>query len=787
MQAYVCRSRPKATGEADALAVSEALPFLEYDLARQLMLKLKVLGRNAAFSLKTEVDVGRQLIVSTATATAVYCTAMPAPRALEITRTIAVQDEEDKQVVKLQRQIELVSNKNRERLSEASRRYAERIRKRKAQQRKQVQMQRSVAKAESQRKRDIASRKNRRTISKDKVLDDDIVSSAIPTIADSHLSDNEDVLSSVESASTSSSSASSSSSSETDSYHDDTKASAVSGAAETRDIQQDNEVNNFDDPDGFVFRSEEDKSDDLKSMASAVSDLDEIEDALLDGDGDIASKVLVTKNGEIRRRRRRRMYRDDKLPFVLEIDDETDEDFLSVLLDKRLPDGIRFSTSARIIDGTIYRQGNVNEVNGQMVMAMLRFKWNPATRGTRSNLLFASLFQELFAKLCLRIKEFAPAVVCGVRTQVNLTPDDQIELVCYGKVILSRDLRSKSIDKGESDSDDTVAEELEIRRREEDDMSILERGIEQSVSALFKTEPMIGQNRSTVIIDKLSDVMNKRHRSVNEDASFASRQSISDEGTQDGVTSGGGQSFSSSDGIVLGSSPRLLSNLSSQLSRLSPRLSPKSPKPMMHLGRSKTTGNPTGGLFLPETNPLSSSPSLYTGRIFLTSDGHPISSPPISVGGWMKVEEVPVELTPLHFVTGGIIKEYLGSISMHFIRESRGQEADEFHRIVTEVNAIARAHVASLGGNAMLGKLLSFLKYSLCCVRNSIFLYDVVVSLQPIEQCQQNQGVVCTNHKSITSFPYPGVPFVWITNHSTHHLPTIKSKDGTVDPQVRGS
>lgn len=76
------------------MAVSEALPFLEYELARQLMLKLKVLGRNAAFSLKTEVDVGRSLIVATLTATAVYCTAMPAPRVLEISRTIDVQDEE---------------------------------------------------------------------------------------------------------------------------------------------------------------------------------------------------------------------------------------------------------------------------------------------------------------------------------------------------------------------------------------------------------------------------------------------------------------------------------------------------------------------------------------------------------------------------------------------------------------------------------------------------------------------------------------------------------------------
>jgi C2 domain len=43
VQARVCRSRPpEKNGESDALAVSEALPFLEYELARQLMLKLKV-------------------------------------------------------------------------------------------------------------------------------------------------------------------------------------------------------------------------------------------------------------------------------------------------------------------------------------------------------------------------------------------------------------------------------------------------------------------------------------------------------------------------------------------------------------------------------------------------------------------------------------------------------------------------------------------------------------------------------------------------------------------------
>lgn len=348
VQARVCRSRPKATGESDALAVSEALPFLEYELARQLMLKLKVLGRNAAFSVKSEVDVGRQLIVSTATATAVYCMAMPPPRVLEISRTIAVQDEEDHQLVQLQRQIEAISLHYRQRLSTAAQRQAAKLRRRYVQKIKEAQLRRAAAKLDNKRRIESKKMKDKQQKNEGGSYETDMNGPTSPDVnddleaADVKGSERKSRLDSVhgdddekddsfgsESSSTTSSSSSSSSESESDkevqgdspeSINEIRRcapASVSSSLATPFDLDEGSGTDGIENHielsfeallaggDGFAVRDDDTPAPDIEDFDELVNAEEEV--------------VSETSQGITRRRRRRRMYRDDKAPFVLEI------------------------------------------------------------------------------------------------------------------------------------------------------------------------------------------------------------------------------------------------------------------------------------------------------------------------------------------------------------------------------------------------------------------------------------------------------------------------------------
>lgn len=69
-------------------------------------------------------------------------------------------------------------------------------------------------------------------------------------------------------------------------------------------------------------------------------------------------------------------------------------------------------------------------------------------------------------------------------------------------------------------------------------------------------------------------------------------------------------------------------------------------------------------------------------------------------------ERYGVDITPLSYLPGGRIERYLGNLNFFFIREStsireNGGISGFTHSFVNEVLAIVRAHVTTLGGNAM--------------------------------------------------------------------------------------
>ncbi|XP_061086382.1 C2 domain-containing protein 5-like, partial [Conger conger] len=84
IHARLCRLKKKAQGEVNATAISNLLPFMEYELHTQLMNKLKLRGMNALFGLRIQISVGENMLVGLASATGVYLTALPTPGGIQV-------------------------------------------------------------------------------------------------------------------------------------------------------------------------------------------------------------------------------------------------------------------------------------------------------------------------------------------------------------------------------------------------------------------------------------------------------------------------------------------------------------------------------------------------------------------------------------------------------------------------------------------------------------------------------------------------------------------------------
>ena len=230
---------------------------------------------------------------------------------------------------------------------------------------------------------------------------------------------------------------------------------------------------------------------------------------------------------------------------------------------------------------------------------------------------------------------------------MNLTPDDMVELICTGKVILERDEKkvSQNREDGENESSDSDATSIEydIRKRQQLEERRLWKGVEEGVMKTFHRP--IGLHQATVIVNMLSKEMRNIHFGLHVNANMPWETRLKES-------------------LFEYTHPSTLSTPGNLLS-VSP---PEHIKPFR-----------------------SSSVNMSSNK----------APPRFTIS--ISANDVPVELTPLFQITGGVIMEYMGSVSMHFIREAKMGEAAGFHRMLTECNAIARAHVASLGGNALIG------------------------------------------------------------------------------------
>ncbi|TRY58634.1 hypothetical protein DNTS_024782 [Danionella cerebrum] len=114
IQARLCRTKKKAQGEGNATAISNLLPFLEYELHTQLMNKLKLRGMNALFGLRIQISVGETMLLGLASATGVYLTALPCPGGIQIAGKTPSDITYEQHISNMQKKINDTITKNKE-------------------------------------------------------------------------------------------------------------------------------------------------------------------------------------------------------------------------------------------------------------------------------------------------------------------------------------------------------------------------------------------------------------------------------------------------------------------------------------------------------------------------------------------------------------------------------------------------------------------------------------------------------------------------------------------------
>ncbi|KAM5262359.1 C2 domain-containing protein 5 isoform 2-T2 [Ctenodactylus gundi] len=114
IQARLCRLKKKAQAEANATAISNLLPFMEYEVHTQLVNKLKLKAMNALFGLRIQITVGENMLTGLASATGVYLAALPTPGGIQIAGKTPSDGSYEQHISHMQKKINDTIAKNKE-------------------------------------------------------------------------------------------------------------------------------------------------------------------------------------------------------------------------------------------------------------------------------------------------------------------------------------------------------------------------------------------------------------------------------------------------------------------------------------------------------------------------------------------------------------------------------------------------------------------------------------------------------------------------------------------------
>jgi hypothetical protein len=151
------------------------------------------------------------------------------------------------------------------------------------------------------------------------------------------------------------------------------------------------------------------------------------------------------KRNAKKKKKKRVLFEDDRRPYVVELDEETDLDMLAVLSDRAAPAHLEFVNTQVVpgsslpdellegcgggdeAQGILWAEKGSVQVKEIKVMRRVKIDNGTASRGG-INPLINQIFQEAYARLCFPLRTKSPCEVLGLAHRITVLDDTTIEI-----------------------------------------------------------------------------------------------------------------------------------------------------------------------------------------------------------------------------------------------------------------------------------------------------------------------------------------------------------------------